>query len=125
MSSATLPAYETRPFVAGAFIPGRGVSELAFDPSLGRELAAVSSASTVQVGEAVVAAAAALPKWPHTPPRERSKALMRIAVAIEAEAPRLARIEADNCGKPACTIPTTAPTCRCRRCSTTPSRATS
>lgn len=52
------------------------------------------------VDAAVGAAAAAFPGWSRRPPRERSRALLRLADAIEEEAEALVALEVADVGKP-------------------------
>lgn len=91
--------------VAGAFIDGRfhageGAPEPIMDPARGAMIAERPTASREQVDAAVAAAAAAFPAWAATAPRERARALLKLADGIERDVAALARLEADNCGKP-------------------------
>lgn len=87
-------------FVNGRFQAGEGAAEPVVNPATGDLMVSLTSASEAQVDSAVAAAEAAFPAWAALTPRERSRALLRIADGIEANAASFARLEADNCGKP-------------------------
>ncbi|MBP0652338.1 aldehyde dehydrogenase family protein, partial [Mycobacterium tuberculosis] len=59
-----------------------------------------TTASRGQVDDAVAAAEAAFPAWAATSPRDRARALLKLADGIEREVAELARLESTNCGKP-------------------------
>jgi aminobutyraldehyde dehydrogenase len=79
---------------------GHGEVERVLDPATGELLAEVPAASAEQVAAATQAAQRAFAGWAATPPRDRAAALLKIADAIEARAPELARLESRNTGKP-------------------------
>lgn len=65
-----------------------------------RVIAHVPASGAADVDEAVSGAAAALPSWLDTTPRERAEMLLRMADRIEENSEELAGIEAQNVGKP-------------------------
>lgn len=95
-----LAAVTAGAFINGRFVAGDGAPEPVMAPAKGAMIAEWATASRGQVDAAVAAAAAAFPAWAATPPRERARALLKIADGIERETPALARLEAENCGKP-------------------------
>ncbi|ACL57859.1 aldehyde dehydrogenase family protein [Methylobacterium nodulans] len=82
-------------FIAGRLVPARGELPL-HRPSDGAPFAACPVADAGVVDEAVAAAGRALRTsgWADVRPRERTRALQRWADLVEAEADRLARLEA-------------------------------
>jgi aminobutyraldehyde dehydrogenase len=70
------------------------------EPATGKVLANVASADRGQIDAAVTSAHAAFGKWSQTTPKERSRALLRIADAIETHSRSLADVESANAGKP-------------------------
>jgi aminobutyraldehyde dehydrogenase len=82
------------------FVDGHGAVETAYEPAKGIPYAEVASASAGQIDEAVRHAHKAYRTWSRTTPKERSRALLRIADSIEANAAALAEIESRNAGKP-------------------------
>lgn len=91
---------QTALFIDGQFVVGEGEAERVLDPATGEVIALVPEASFEQVQKAVLAANRAFEGWSATTPQERSRILLRIADAIEANAEAFARLEALNCGKP-------------------------
>lgn len=71
-----------------------------FNPCTGEIITQLPEASLSQVDDAVNAARLAFIHWSQTTPSERAEKLLHIAHQIEVEAATLARLEADNCGKP-------------------------
>ena len=96
---ATLPL-PTDLFIDGAFVPGEGEAERVLNPATGELLVALPEASPEQLHKAVAAAHRAFGAWSETTPMERSRALLKLADAIEARAEDFARLESLNCGKP-------------------------
>lgn len=92
--------FATELLIDGAFQRGEGEEEKVLNPASGELLASVPEASLEQVNRAVSAAARAFEGWSETVPMERSRLLLKLADAIEANAESLARIESLNCGKP-------------------------
>ncbi|TXE34605.1 gamma-aminobutyraldehyde dehydrogenase [Serratia marcescens] len=87
-------------FINGQLIDGEGQQECIVNPANGETLIALTEASAAQVGSAVKAAQQAFGHWSRTTPAQRATLLLRIADAIERQAPQLAQLEALNCGKP-------------------------
>lgn len=87
-------------FINGQLIDGEGQQECIVNPANGETLIALTEASSAQVGSAVKAAQQAFGHWSRTTPAQRATLLLRIADAIERQAPQLAQLEALNCGKP-------------------------
>jgi aminobutyraldehyde dehydrogenase len=87
-------------FIDGRLLAGEGAIDPVTNPATGERIVDWVSASRQQVDAAVAAASAAFPAWAEKTPRERSLALLRIADGIERDVAALARLEADNCGKP-------------------------
>lgn len=92
--------FATELLIDGAFQRGEGEEEKVLNPATGELLASVPEASLEQVNRAVSAAARAFDGWSESTPMERSRLLLKLADAIEANAESLARIESLNCGKP-------------------------
>jgi succinate-semialdehyde dehydrogenase/glutarate-semialdehyde dehydrogenase len=67
----------TEMFVDGKWVGGSGGTFAVVDPSTGNEITAVPRAGDDDVASAVNAAAAALPEWTATAPRERAEVLRR------------------------------------------------
>ena len=70
------------------------------DPSTGEVFAEAPLSGEADVDAAMQAAARAFDSWRDTTPSERSRALLRIADAVEARADDLVAAEAQNTGKP-------------------------
>ena len=88
-------------FVGGELRPpaaGRCLADV--DPSTGETIAEIPDSDAADVDAAVAAASAAFPVWSATPAEERSKLLLRVADAIEADFEALAALEAKDSGKP-------------------------
>jgi aminobutyraldehyde dehydrogenase len=90
----------TELFIDGQFVRGEGEAEKVLNPATGELLAEVPEASYEQIHRAVLAANRAFDGWGDSTPQERSRALLKMADAIEANAEAFARIESLNCGKP-------------------------
>ncbi|SNQ45437.1 medium chain aldehyde dehydrogenase [Frankia canadensis] len=84
--------------VAGQAADGGTMSIL--DPSTGELLAQAPRSGPADVDAAVRAAAAAFEIWRDTTPAERSRALLRLADAVEERAAGIAAVECANTGKP-------------------------
>ena len=88
-------------FVAGKRAePASGRWSEVVDPSTGEVYALAPVSDREDVDAAFRAASQAFPAWRDATPSERSRALLRIADAIEAHAGELVRIESRNTGKP-------------------------
>jgi betaine-aldehyde dehydrogenase len=70
------------------------------DPSTGEQVGRAPVSDTADVDAACHAAARAFPGWRDTTPAARSRALLRIADAIEARGEEIVRAECANTGKP-------------------------
>lgn len=90
----------TELFIDGQFVRGEGEAEKVLNPATGELLAEVPEASYEQIHRAVLAANRAFDSWGDSTPQERSRALLKMADAIESNAESFARIESLNCGKP-------------------------
>jgi aminobutyraldehyde dehydrogenase len=97
MADLILP---TELFIDGAFVAGEGEAERVLNPATGALLVEVPEASAEQVHKAVSAAHRAFDAWRDTTPSDRSRMLLKLADAIEAQAETFARLESLNCGKP-------------------------
>ena len=87
-------------FIDGRFVTGKGEVERVLNPSTGELLVEVHEATVEQIDQAVKAASRAFETWSETTPMERSRLLLKLADAIEANAETFARLESLNCGKP-------------------------
>jgi acyl-CoA reductase-like NAD-dependent aldehyde dehydrogenase len=70
------------------------------DPATGRLIGRVVTSTTSDGDRAVAAARAAFTRWAKTPPAERSRNLVRLAEAVEADRELLAQLETLDTGKP-------------------------
>ncbi|ANT63707.1 aldehyde dehydrogenase (plasmid) [Salipiger sp. CCB-MM3] len=88
-------------FIAGRYVPGDAAIEV-ISPSTGQRIGAIPRADAALVNEAVEAARAAraVSNWGGIAPRERLKALHAWADLIEAEADKLAYLEAVCSSRP-------------------------
>ncbi|WP_263141332.1 gamma-aminobutyraldehyde dehydrogenase [Pseudomonas sp. RIT-PI-AD] len=91
---------QTKLLIDGRLVAGEGARQAILNPSLGTTLVDIAEASGAQVDAAVQAAETAFDGWSQTPPKDRAQRLLGLADLIEANADTLARLEADNCGKP-------------------------
>ncbi|MDQ0457787.1 gamma-aminobutyraldehyde dehydrogenase [Rhizobium paknamense] len=91
---------QTQMLIAGAMMAGEDQEERILNPRTGELILNLPEASTGQIEAAVSAARRAFSGWSATTPGERSGYLLKIADAIEADAPAFATLEALNCGKP-------------------------
>jgi betaine-aldehyde dehydrogenase len=88
-------------FVDGEFVDAKsGRSSEVINPSTGEAYAAAPLSGAEDVDAAFAAAATAFQTWAQSTPSERSRALLKIADAIEARAEELVAIESENTGKP-------------------------
>ncbi len=86
--------------IGGELVAGEGPAETILDPATGAALCTVNEASPAQVAAAARAAEAAFGAWSRTVPRDRAALLLKLADAVEARGPELARLESRNTGKP-------------------------
>ena len=70
------------------------------NPATGETIAEVPASTAEDADRAVQAAAAALPEWLDTTPRERSEMLLKLADVIDENAEEIAALESKNVGKP-------------------------
>lgn len=96
----TAAAPDLRLSIGDRALEGLGEPDEVMDPSRGEVVAMAPSAAPEQIAAAVEAAASAFPAWAALPPRERSRALLRLADLLEREADRFAAMESLNTGKP-------------------------
>ncbi len=89
-------------YVGGEWVEsGRGESEPDIDPSSGEPVATVQVGTREDADEAVTAALKAYEEvWFDAPPKERSAMMLKLADAMEADAENLAKLEAEDVGKP-------------------------
>ncbi len=92
--------------ITGNFINGSWTSAASadmievFDPSTGNRIGEVVASSEQDAALAVSAARAAQQGWARLPPSVRSKALLDVAVAVEAHAEQMVALECVDAGKP-------------------------
>jgi 1-pyrroline dehydrogenase len=89
-------------YIGGAWVESsRGEVEDDVNPANGEAVARVQVASREDADKAVQAAGKAYEDvWFDTPPKERSAMMLKLADAMEADAEELARLEAEDVGKP-------------------------
>ena len=81
------------PPVSGAYLPDR-------EPATGKVFAEVPDSDATDIDRAVASARAAFPSWSRTPASVRSRKLLEVADALEADLERFARAESIDTGKP-------------------------
>lgn len=87
-------------FVDGSFRPARaGATTSVANPATGKILSRVAAATREDVEDAVTAAQRAFPFWKKVSRADRSRTLLQVADAIEANGEDLARIESLNTGR--------------------------
>lgn len=92
---------QTRLFIGGEFVPAADGATLAtIDPHDQSVLAEVAEAKEADVDRAVAAATQAFPAWSRSPAMNRGRLLLKLADAIEADAPNLALLETRDTGHP-------------------------
>jgi betaine-aldehyde dehydrogenase len=92
---------KVRNLIGGAFADtADGGVEPVFAPSTGATIGEAPLSGAEDVDRAVDAARGAFDAWARTTPMERSRALLRIADAVEANADELADLESLDAGKP-------------------------
>jgi aminobutyraldehyde dehydrogenase len=89
-------------YIGGSWVEsGRGEIEDDINPATGEAVAKVQVGTREDADGAVRAAATAYDEvWFDTPPKERSAMMLKLADAMEADAEELARLEAEDVGKP-------------------------
>jgi len=86
-------------FIDNTFQPVSGETFAAVHAGTGEPLAHIARCGKTEVDAAVRSAAKAFPAWKATSPEERSALLLKLADAVEADAARLARIDAIDIGR--------------------------
>jgi acyl-CoA reductase-like NAD-dependent aldehyde dehydrogenase len=92
-------AGEFRLLIGGKLVPGAGTFDV-INPATEQVFSSCPRADLNQLNQAVAAAKSAFTGWAATPLAERAKLLNKLADAIEANAPELARILTQEQGKP-------------------------
>ena len=88
-------------FIDGKFqAPIAGTASEIINPATGQAYTTAPVSGSADVDAAMAAAAAAFPDWRDSTPSERSRALLKIADAIEARADEMVAVESENTGKP-------------------------
>jgi len=88
-------------FIDGKFqAPIAGTTSEIINPATGQAYTTAPVSGSADVDAAMTAAAAAFPDWRDSTPSERSRALLKIADAIEARADEMVAVESENTGKP-------------------------
>lgn len=106
MSTAETPVrpglqIETRLFIGGEFVDAaRGGRIVVANPHDNSTLAEISDATAPDIDRAVAAARKAFPAWKRLAASERGRLLLKLADAIEADAPYLEQLEALDTGHP-------------------------
>jgi acyl-CoA reductase-like NAD-dependent aldehyde dehydrogenase len=88
-----------RLLIGGQLVAGAGSFDV-INPATEAVVAACPRADLAQLNQAVAAAKAAFPAWAATPLAERARLLNKLADAIDARAPELARLLTQEQGKP-------------------------
>jgi len=88
-------------FIDGKFqAPLAGSTSEIINPATGQAYTTAPVSGSADVDAAMVAAERAFPDWRDSTPSERSRALLKIADAIEARAEEMVAVESENTGKP-------------------------
>jgi betaine-aldehyde dehydrogenase len=99
--ATTAPMRTLKNFIDGEFVdPAEGATEPVLNPATGEQIAEAPLSGAQDVDRAVAAAKTAFETWSQTTPAERSLALLKLADRIEEHAEEIARLEAENAGKP-------------------------
>jgi acyl-CoA reductase-like NAD-dependent aldehyde dehydrogenase len=92
---------ETRLFIGGEFIDAEAGGRIpVLNPHDNSQLAEVAEAREADVDRAVAAARRAFPAWQRMAAADRGRLLLKLADAIEADAPYLEKLEALDTGHP-------------------------
>ncbi|MEN0105842.1 MAG: aldehyde dehydrogenase [Pseudomonas sp.] len=100
---ATTLEFRTQAFINGKFVDAvSGKTFATLNPATGQEIAQVAECDAQDVDNAVAAAKAAFEdgRWSQLAPKERKRALQRLAALVEKHAQELALIESLDNGKP-------------------------
>lgn len=96
-----MSGYQTKLFIGGEFVDAlSGATLPSVDPHDGSLLAEVAEGRAEDIDVAVAAARAAAPAWAAMAAAERGRLLLKLADAIEANAPELALLETRDTGHP-------------------------
>jgi aldehyde dehydrogenase (NAD+) len=96
-----MTGYQDKLFIGGEFVDAvAGTTIDVHNPHDGSLLTSVAEAREADVDRAVEAARVAAPGWARMAAMDRGRLLLRLADAIEAHAPELARLEATDTGHP-------------------------
>jgi betaine-aldehyde dehydrogenase len=87
-------------FIDGEQVASEGELEGVLNPATGEELAQAANSTAQEVDGAVMAARGAFEGWSQSTPAVRATALLALADVIEEHGDELARLEAENAGKP-------------------------
>src|SRR5512141_1883855 len=88
-------------FIGGEWVDSSsGETEPDINPATGEPVAEVAVATREDADKAVAAALKAFGSWSDTPAKERSALMLKLADAIEGDVEELARLEAEDVGKP-------------------------
>jgi betaine-aldehyde dehydrogenase len=99
--ATTAPTRTLKNFIDGEFVDAaEGATESVLNPATGEPVADMQLSTEGDVDRAVAAAKAAAPGWAATTPGERARALLHLADRIEEHGEEIARLEAENAGKP-------------------------
>jgi acyl-CoA reductase-like NAD-dependent aldehyde dehydrogenase len=90
---------EFKLLIGGKLVAGASSFDVV-NPATEKVVAACPRADLTQLNHAVAAAKAAFPAWAATPLAERARLLLKLADAIDAEAPKLAPLLTQEQGKP-------------------------
>jgi betaine-aldehyde dehydrogenase len=99
--ATTAPTRTLKNFIDGEFVDAaEGATEPVLNPATGEPVADMPLSTEADVDRAVAAAKAAADGWAATTPGERALALLKLADRIEEHGEEIARLEAENAGKP-------------------------
>ncbi|HWF07104.1 MAG TPA: aldehyde dehydrogenase family protein [Bryobacteraceae bacterium] len=98
---STVQSIETRLFIDGEFVPpAEGGLIPVYNPHDNSLIAKVAEASPADIDRAVAAARTAFPAWKRMAAADRGRLLLKLADAIEADAPYLSELESLDTGHP-------------------------
>jgi len=98
--SEQLPYSPRQIFYDGRTQSSRGPVFQTIDPSTGKPLANVHSASNEDIDLAISSAARAFPSWSKTPYNERARIFLRAVALLRGRNDELAKVETNDTGKP-------------------------
>lgn len=98
---SSIQSIETRLFIGGEFVaPAEGGLIPVYNPHDNSLLAKVAEATAVDIDRAIAAAREAFPAWKRMAAADRGRLLLKLADAIEADAPYLSELESLDTGHP-------------------------